>query len=184
MKKIALITSNKNKEREIASFLGRFGIEVGAMDLDITEIQSESLEEIALDYARKSFAMINKPLICEDAGLFIEVLNGFPGPYSSYVHKTIGNEGILKLLEGVDNRRAKFLAVLAYKDSEKEKIFLGEVQGVIAREKRGTGWGFDPIFIPYGSEKTFGEMSIEEKNAFSHRGKALMSFVKWYLNLL
>ncbi len=182
MKRITLITGNKNKEKEIRAILEKFEIDVEIIDINLPEIQSESLEEIALDYARKAYGIIKKPLICEDAGLFIDILNGFPGPYSSFVFKSIGNEGILKLMEGKKERKATFVSVIAYKDPEKEMIFKGEVIGSIVNEKRGLGWGFDPIFMPVGSTKTFGEMDIEEKNNFSHRGKATFKFAEWYLN--
>ena len=117
----------------------------------------------------------------EDAGLFIEALKGFPGPYSSYVYKTLGVQGILKLMEGVKRREAYFLSAIAYAEPGLEpKVFLGKVEGFIVPEARGSkGFGFDPIFQPKGSEKTFAEMGVEEKNRFSHRAKALSALAEW-----
>lgn len=182
MKSVILITGNKNKEKEIRTLLSKFKIDLEVMDLDLPEIQSDSIEEIAMDYARKAYEIIKKPLICEDTGLFIDILKGFPGPYSSFVFKTIGNEGILKLMKDEEKRKARFVSVIAYKDSKNEMTFVGEAIGSITNEKRGLGWGFDPIFMPDGSTKTFGEMDVEEKNEFSHRGKAAAKFAEWYLN--
>ncbi|RLE72114.1 MAG: non-canonical purine NTP pyrophosphatase, RdgB/HAM1 family, partial [Thermoprotei archaeon] len=126
------------------------------------------------------------PFFVEDAGLFVEALNGFPGPYSSYIYKTIGCEGILKLLEGVDNRKAYFLSVVALRaPGLGDVVFKGKVNGIIANEMRGEkGFGFDPIFIPDGCEKTFAEMNIEEKSRYSHRGKALRKMGKWIVKNL
>jgi non-canonical purine NTP pyrophosphatase, rdgB/HAM1 family len=177
---LTLITGNENKFREIKNFLSNYNIELEKIDLDINEIQSENLEEIILDFIQKAYKMLKKPVIAEDSGLFIRSLKGFPGPYSSYVYKTLGNEGILKLMEGIDDRYAEFKCALAYKDEENEKVFLGISAGYISEKIKGKGWGFDPIFIPKGSNITFGEMNIEEKNKYSHRGKSLSLFVNWF----
>lgn len=180
MKKILLVTGNKHKEIELRNILSKFKIDLEAIDLDINEIQAESIEEIAIDYAKKSFEILRVPLIVEDSGLFIDSLKGFPGPYSSFVFKTIGCEGILKLMENVEDRKARFVSVIAYADEKRSLIFKGEVKGEIAKEKRGIGWGFDPIFIPKGSSITFGEMDVEEKNNHSHRGKSAIKFAEWF----
>ncbi|MEM2192168.1 MAG: RdgB/HAM1 family non-canonical purine NTP pyrophosphatase, partial [Candidatus Hadarchaeales archaeon] len=146
------------------------------------EIQSNSLAEIAKFSAKHAFSILHSPCFVEDAGIFISALNGFPGPYSKFVFMTIGNAGVLKLLEGTKNRDAKFISAVGYCDGSEPKVFLGSVAGKISRKPRGTsGFGFDPIFIPEGGDgKTFGEMSVEEKNAFSHRAKAVEAFLKWF----
>jgi XTP/dITP diphosphohydrolase len=144
-------------------------------DLGYPEIQADSLEEVAawgVSYVQERF---RDTFILEDAGLFIDTLQGFPGVYSKYVFFTIGLEGILRVLDGVENRNAVFRSVYAYNEPGKKPIIvIGECQGVISMEKQGTrGFGYDPIFIPDGAQKTFGEMSVAEKNQFSHRAKAL-----------
>jgi XTP/dITP diphosphohydrolase len=147
------------------------------------EVQNDNIENIARLSAIDAASKTNLPVIVEDAGLFIDALNGFPGPYSSYVYRTIGKEGIIKLLEGVNNREAHFKSVVAFCDPKCNVIcFEGIVKGKIAMEPRGnSGFGFDPIFEPAEQPgKTFGEMSIENKNRFSHRGKALRKFAEWY----
>ncbi|TDA32431.1 MAG: non-canonical purine NTP pyrophosphatase, partial [Hadesarchaea archaeon] len=97
---------------------------------------------------------------------------------------TIGNRGVLKLLEGVGDRRAVFRSAVGYCGRDgRPLVFEGRVEGRISLEERGTGgFGFDPIFIPdEGDGRTFAEMSVEEKNALSHRGRAIEGFFRWYL---
>jgi len=119
----------------------------------------------------------------EDAGLFIDALNGFPGPYSSYVYRTIGVEGVLKLVEG-KSRGAAFVSVIAlYHPGKGVRVFKGMCRGVIAQHPRGfSGFGFDPIFIPEGVGKTFAEMREDEKNKLSHRGEAARKLIEWLKN--
>ena len=171
---IYFLTGNKHKFFEVKPIAEKYGVKLVQYLGEKLEIQADDLVKIAKVAALNAYMNVGKPLLVEDAGLFIEALNGFPGPYSSYVFKTIGYTGILKLLENVKNRRAFFrsVAVLVYEPLIITGI--GEVEGTIAYEARGDkGFGFDPIFIPRGSSKTFAEMSIEEKNMFSHRAKAV-----------
>jgi XTP/dITP diphosphohydrolase len=182
--KLIFITGNRGKFLEAKKMLKDSGIELEQADLDITEPQADSLEEVIKKCAEEAFEIIKGSFIIEDSGLFINSLNGFPGVYSSYVYKTIGYEGILKLLSGSVDRSAYFMASLAYANPRGElKIFNGRVDGVITTEARGkNNFGFDPIFKPLSSNLTFAEMSIEEKNKFSHRAKALKAFASWFLN--
>jgi XTP/dITP diphosphohydrolase len=113
--------------------------------------------------------------IIEDSGLFIDPLGGFPGVYSSYILKTLGNPGILRLLGDRKDRDAVFRSCFGHFSTHRGPALIkGECKGRIAFEQRGKeGFGFDPIFIPDGEERTFAEMSVEEKNSISHRGRAL-----------
>jgi XTP/dITP diphosphohydrolase len=164
--------------------LAEYKIAVGMLRVKAMEIQSDNPEEIAKASAKHAFGKCHLPIIVEDAGLFIEALNGFPGPYASFVYRTIGNEGLLKLMENVENRRAKFRSVVAYQSTELKApiCFEGEVIGEITTEirKGKSGFGFDPIFKPANSDKTFSEMDIAEKNKHSHRAKAIRKFAEWY----
>ncbi len=173
---IYFITSNEGKYREVKSVAGKEGIEVKWLRTKYLEPQGDDLEEIARTSAEMLAGRFrDRKFFIEDSGLFVDALNGFPGPYSSYVFKTIGNEGILKLMEGVENRKARFVAVIAYFDGKNVRTFTGVVEGEISREMRGSeGFGYDPIFL-YG-DKTFAEMG-EEKNAVSHRTIALRKFL-------
>ena len=181
--KIYFLSKNEHKLREIRSFLEPYGFEVEIMFEDKVEIQSDNLVEIV----RKAVEFIGRrkyAFFAEDAGLFIDHLNGFPGPYSSYVYKTIGIDGILKLMLGVKNRKATFRSAIAlfHPELDEIKVFEGHVEGVISMEKRGAGgFGFDPIFIPRGESRTFAEMSLEEKNRYSHRARAVKKMLDFLL---
>ncbi|MFN4132943.1 MAG: XTP/dITP diphosphatase [Candidatus Hadarchaeales archaeon] len=180
---LAFVTSNKHKFLEVKEIAEKHGIKIVQRSLPVIEIQSGSLAEIARFSANHAFSILKSPCFVEDAGIFISALNGFPGPYSKFVFMTIGNAGVLKLLNKNNNRDAKFISAVGYcNGSRKTKVFLKSVAGKISQKPRGTfGFGFDPIFIPEeGDGRTFGEMSIEEKNAFSHRAKAVEAFFKWF----
>jgi len=175
MKTLYFITSNKGKFLETKEKLQPLGFSVIQKDLGYPEIQAESLEDVALQGIRHVQMNFTEPFMLEDAGLFIEALHGFPGVYSKYVFFTIGLPGILRLLSGVKERKAVFRSVYAYSNLEHKSIIaVGECIGTIAPEQRGkNGFGYDPIFIPKGLRKTFGEMTTDEKNRYSHRSKAL-----------
>ncbi len=180
--RILIITGNKNKAREIEeilaeSFPGAFEVEISG-DIEKLEIQSEDLAEIALTALQSVLKTIDRSkwdsVIVEDSGLFIEALKGFPGPYSSYVLRKIGLEGILKLMEGESNRRACYRAAVAYTIDNEIRVAEGEVCGVIAEKPRGSrGFGYDPIFIPEGYGETFAQLGEGLKNRISHRAIAI-----------
>jgi len=181
--KVLFATSNKGKLEEAKAVLSKYGIEVEMLNKKKLELQSDSIEKIAKHSALELFKEVKTPLITEDSALSIKALNGFPGPYSAYVFKTIGNKGILKLMENKQNRESVFKAAVFFCSSNIQKCFVGAAKGKIALKERGRfGFGFDPIFIPDECpKKTFGEMPIEEKSLYSHRGKAMVKFAKWYI---
>ncbi len=172
-------SSNKNKYQEAKKILENFGIRIGFFKCELKEIQSDLLKEIATHKVLEAFGKCKKPVIIEDDGLFIDNLRGFPGPFSSYVFKTIGNKGILKLVK--TKRNAKFQSIIAFCNKTKKPIlFEAKVAGGISKNIRGAGWGYDPIFIPSGRSKTFAELT--NKNELSHRYNALKKFAKWFQN--
>jgi XTP/dITP diphosphohydrolase len=182
MKTIYFITSNKGKVHEATSKLKPYGYTIVQKDYGYPEIQTDALENVArygVEQIKKNG--IDHPFILEDAGIFIEALKGFPGVYSSYVYYTIGVDGILQLMNGVQNEKriAQFRSVFAYGTPEgRMELFVGNCSGFISLEKRGIkGFGYDPIFIPKGFETTFAEMSTINKNKVSHRGKSLEKLV-------
>ena len=186
-KVVFFATGNINKFNEARHILGQFGIAVGMLRLKGDEIQSDSLKDIAQTSAVYAYKRCRLPIFVEDAGLFIDALNGFPGPYAAYVYKTIHNSGILNLMKNIADRQAKFQSVIAYCDHQKvcePMCFDGEVKGEITsnerKEQGKSGFGFDPIFQPDGSVKTFAEMTLEEKNVYSHRAMATRRFAEWY----
>jgi len=183
---IFFATGNIHKFDEARKVLAEYKIAVGMLKVKALEIQSDSLEEIAKRSVLDASKRCNLPLIVEDAGLFIDVLNGFPGPYAAYAYRTIGNKGLLKLMENVENRKARFHSVIAYYSAESKSpiCFKGEAPGEITKEERQgehkAGFGFDPIFKPAKSKRTFAEMTTIEKNKHSHRAQALRKFAEWY----
>lgn len=177
------VTSNIHKFNEARKVLSQCELATAMLKIKAVEIQDDSLENIAKASATEAVKNCSLPIIVEDAGLFIEALNGFPGPYSSYVYKSIGTKGILKLMENVAKRDAHFQSVVAFSSPEESpRCFHGKANGKISMEVRGElGFGFDPIFEPSDdSNRTFAEMRMPEKNTSSHRAEALRKFAKWY----
>ena len=176
---VLFVSSNKNKFNEAKNILSKNGINLRFFKSSLREMQAESIKEIAALKVDEAYRQCNKPVIVEDAGLFVESLNGFPGPFSSYVFKTIGNSGILRLVK--TNRKAKFQSVVAYCDNKYGVVlFDAKVEGKISKNSRGKGWGYDPIFIPSGQNKTYAMLS--NKNEISHRYKALKKFSNWFVH--
>ena len=185
-KVVFFATGNINKFNEARIILSSYGFAVAMLRVKGNEIQNDSLKEIAKTSAVNAFKRSRLPIFVEDAGLFIDALNGFPGPYAAYVYKTIHNSGILKLMKNTAERHAKFQSVIAYCDETlcEPECFDGEAKGEITtterKQQEKSAFGFDPIFQPNGSSKTFAEMTIEEKNGYSHRAMAIRKFAEWY----
>lgn len=201
------VTTNEGKVREAREYL-----DCDPLEYDYTEIQSPSIETVAAHGAREAYAHVGDPVLVDDAGLFVDALEGFPGPYSAYVEDTLGIERVGRLVRLEDDPRAAFRCVLAYCDGEEfaaspdpvdrdervlaaatdeeapegdsgaggspVKLFEGCVRGRIVAPRGEGGFGYDPIFEHDG--RTMAEMRTEEKNAISHRGRALAKFAEWY----
>ena len=154
------VSSNENKFQEAERILSNSGVQINLFKTTLEEIQSNNLNDIAEQKAINAYDLIQNPVIIEDDGLFINSLNGFPGPYSSYVYDTIGNEGIIKLLENSEIRDAKFVSIIAYCDNDSSvKLFESSIPGKISPTIETGGWGYDPIFIPAGESKTYANVS-------------------------
>ena len=201
---LGFITSNQGKLQELQTSLAPLGHEVIQLKIDYPELQANSIEAVAqfgLEWIKNNTEPNNAEIdpykgldliFLEDSGLFIEALNNFPGVYSKFVFTTIGLSGILDLLKNEPNRNAHFESCIAVcapnpiigTDDEGNKLlfFKGISNGTITTEPRGNmGFGFDPIFKPKETEKTFAEMTPEIKNRYSHRGAAIDKFAQ-YLN--
>ncbi len=176
---IYFISSNPQKVKEIKELTaGRIAIQ--HINHEYPELQLDTIEEVARASANhiRHMKWVKTPFFIEDSGLLIHALNGFPGPFSAFVFDKIGNEGILKLMADIKDRRAVFKTVIAFCSgvNEEPRLFTGIVEGRIADSIRGSGgFGYDPIFEYEG--RTFAEMSTEEKNRVSHRGRAFMEFL-------
>lgn len=179
---IRFVTTNAGKYREVSALLASHGIEVEHFELLLPEVQADTIEDVVAYSVKVLSEESEFDFLVDDSGFFVDALKGFPGVYSAYVHRTIGLAGVLTLLEVVEKRQARFQTVMGLRVSGEMHTFSGECRGTVTREPRGTGgFGFDPIFIPDGHERTFAEMTIEEKNAISHRGSAakqLADFLK------
>jgi len=179
--KLIFASHNENKVSEIQNLLGeRFNLvslkELSYYD-DIPET-SETLEGNSIIKADTVFEQFNMPCFADDTGLEVDALGGEPGVYSARYGGEDKNADknmdlLLKKLHGNSNRSARFRTVITYRIQNETHQFEGVIDGNIISEKIGTyGFGYDPIFIPKGSQKTFAQMSTEEKNQFSHRSRA------------
>ena len=183
---INLVTSNLGKVEELTNILKPFGHKASQLNVECPEIQASTLVEV-VDFGLDWLAakQIQPPFIIDDAGIFIEALQDFPGVYSRYVYDTIGLNGVLKQMEGLEDRTTTFKCVLGLmlEDGTKHK-FVGECKGNLIHEIRGSGgFGYDPIFIPDNFDKTFSELSPDEKNSVSHRGQAMKKVVNFLSEL-
>lgn len=150
------------------------------------EIQADTLEDTIRPGLEWLMQRHKVPLMIDDSGLFIDALRGFPGVYSSYVFRTVGCDGILRLMGGEEDRSARFECCIGFvKPGGKPHISKGVARGVISFEKAGSGgFGYDPIFIPEGRSKTYAQMDVADKNRISHRGRAIGKFLQELPRLL
>ena len=180
--KIVFATHNAHKVSEVQAVLGSEYQLVTATEAGITEEIPETqptIEGNALQKARYVYEHTGLNCFADDTGLEVEALNGAPGVYSAryageHVSYADNNVLLLKNLAGCENRKARFRTVIALIVDGKEYLFEGRVEGTIATEPHGEGgFGYDPLFVPEGSQLTFAEMSSEAKNKISHRGRAV-----------
>ncbi|MFO0703778.1 MAG: non-canonical purine NTP pyrophosphatase, partial [Patescibacteria group bacterium] len=171
-RRITLITGNSHKVRDVSSLLG---VPIDNLDLEAPEIQSFSLKEIALYKAKEAYRHIKSGLILtEDAGLRFHAFDKLPGPFIKWFYKKLHNEGLVRLLKGFVDRRASAEVCFCLYDGKEPKFFEARTGGEIARiPKGGQGFGWDAIFIPNGSRKTWGQMTTEEKNKNNMRSIAI-----------
>ena len=194
MKEFVLATKNPNKTSEFREMLIPLGFSVlNAIDFpelpDVLE-DGETLTENALKKARTIAKITGKPALADDTGLLVDALNGAPGVYSArFAGKNATyQDNVKKLLSELSKKgefphKAHFETILALVDGKDEFLFKGVCEGLIIGEQRGEkGFGYDPVFMPDGFSETFAELSSEQKNVISHRGKALKNFLAWLKN--
>ena len=166
------VTGNANKVREAGDILGVTleQVEVGG----IFEMQTQDIEELVNHKCQQAYDLLKCPVLVEDSGLLFNAWNGLPGALVKWFECSVGCEGMLKMLQSFEDRDATAVCCFAIHDGKNIRIARGEIEGAIATEIReGNGFGWDVIFIPDGYERTFAEMLQEDKNAISHRKKAL-----------
>ncbi|WP_102127649.1 RdgB/HAM1 family non-canonical purine NTP pyrophosphatase [Deinococcus planocerae] len=182
--RVVVATGNAGKVREIAGALGGLSWQLeGLSGLPLPEETGTTYEENAALKACAAALMRSVPALADDSGLEVAALGGQPGVYSArFGNRDNDNERNLYLLEklrGVKDRRAKFVSVviLAYPDGKLE-TYRGELTGTLLEGPRGeSGFGYDPLFVPDGETRTLAEMTLEEKQAISHRGRALAALM-------
>lgn len=180
--KITLVTGNAHKVRDISSLLG---LPISNIDLDSPEIQSFSLKDIALYKAKDAYKKVKTGyVLTEDTGLRFHAFDKLPGPFIKWFYKKLHNEGLVRLLHGFVDRRASAEVCFCLYDGKEAKFFEARTGGEIARiPKGGQGFGWDAIFIPNGSKRTWGQMTFEEKNKNNMRSVAIKE-LKNYLQSL
>ena len=192
-RKIIIATKNKGKIKEFKNILSDNKFEISSL-IDINNLpdineDGNSFKDNAVKKSRHIFEMTGKPCIADDSGLEIDYLNGAPGVKSSRfcgisTPQKLKNEKIISMMKGAkeNERSAQFKCVIAYTDNNEKKAFDGICKGRISDKPKGeNGFGYDPIFIPEGFDKTFGEIDEDVKNRISHRAKALREFYNWFL---
>ena len=192
MRKLIFATNNAHKLGEVQALLGDDFELVTLRECGITEDipeTAETLEGNALQKAHYVYSKTGLDCFADDTGLEVDALGGAPGVHSAR-YATDGhdfaanNRLLLKNLEGVKERTARFRTVIALILDGVEYTFEGRVEGVIATEESGSeGFGYDPLFVPSGEIITFAQMSAEAKNAISHRGRAVAELVKFLKTL-
>lgn len=171
--KLKVITSNPGKVREYQKEFKDYGIEMEHFPHPYDEVQTSDLEEVVNKGMDTIVSEGIRDFIVDDSGLFVDSLKGFPGVWSAYAQKTIGNQGILKLMEGVEDRGAEFRCCIGCDIDGRRIVVTGICRGTITDGERGKdGFGFDPVFSHDG-ERTFAEIPLDEKNSVSHRGNAV-----------
>jgi len=190
--KLLFATNNQHKIKEIQAATGNkikvIGLKEAGIDIDIPE-PHDTLEKNASEKSSSVFALTGISCFSEDTGLEVEALNGEPGVRSArYAGTGSSDDNINKLLNNLrhkTNRKARFRTVISLIWKGTEHLFEGICEGIISHDRKGSeGFGYDPVFMPAGSTKTFGEMSLQEKNKYSHRKKAADQLVLFLQQLV
>lgn len=156
--KITYVTGNWAKIMSAKQVLEPLGFEIDNIKIECPELQLDSIEEVAKNSSKWASEHLKANVLKNDSGLCVNALKGFPGPYTHYCDDTIGEDGLLKLMEGVEDRSAYFVECLAYTEYGKEPVCFSSItKGTIAKQKSGKyGWTWDFVFIPDGQDKTLG----------------------------
>jgi non-canonical purine NTP pyrophosphatase (RdgB/HAM1 family) len=171
----ALVTGNPGKLVEVRRLLGAAdeGASFDAVELDLPEIQSLDIHEVLRGKADEAWRRLGRPLVVEETGLYLEAMNGFPGPLVKWMLAAVGPEGIARAARALGDDRVEARCVLFYKDRAREWIAEGSTRGRLVLPGRGPGgFGWDPVFLPEGECRTYGELLPTEKDRLGHRGRA------------
>lgn len=178
-KEIVFVTTNLHKVKEAQDLLKNYTIT--QIDLQLPELQAPQ-EDIVLAKASAACLELNKPVVVDDTGFYINALGGMPGQYGAHFITALGIEKIGKIVGIFEDKTAIFKTCVAYAEpGKKPLVFVGEVVGKILDKPRGGnhGFGYDPLFVPDGHTKTYAEMTTEEKNKISQRQQAFLKLVAY-----
>jgi len=181
---ITIVTGNANKLKEIKMILGdNFPYELVINPADLPEYQGDA-DMVSRLKCQSAYSIIKGPVIVEDTCLGFNSMSGLPGPYVKWFLKSIGPDGLYKMLAGFEDKTAKAMATLAYCDSEDGHVhlFKGITEGTIVSPRGQGGFGWDTCFQPVGYDKTYAEMTADEKNAISHRKRAIEAMRDHFIN--
>lgn len=184
MTELYFASANQNKIKEVNALLPPSMVVRGIQGLVNGDLEEtgETLQENALMKARAIYNLTGVPSFADDTGLEVESLNGEPGVFSARYAGPQRNDAdninkLLSELKGKPSRKARFRTVIAFVNGDEQHLFEGIVNGRISEQLKGeNGFGYDPVFVPDGGEQTFAEMSLTDKNAISHRGRAFRAF--------
>lgn len=173
---IHFITGNKNKFEEVQSILGD-SYPLKQLDIDLPEIQDIDPRNIIRAKLLEALKHTHEECIVEDTSLFMNCLNGLPGPLIKWFLSTVGNTGLTHIAEKLENNKAEAKTIIGYAQNCDEILFFeGSVSGQIVPTEGASNFGWDPIFLPDGHDTTFAKMTAEEKNKLSMRAIAARKF--------
>ncbi|XP_013390070.1 inosine triphosphate pyrophosphatase-like [Lingula anatina] len=180
---ITFVTGNVKKLEEVVHILGpSFSQKFVTCDIDLPEYQGEP-DDVTIAKCKTAVEHVKGPVMIEDTCLCFNALGGLPGPYIKWFLKKLGPAGLFKLLNGFEDKTAYALCTFAYSTgnpNEKVMLFQGKTEGRIVEPRGPNDFGWDPCFQPDGFEQTYAEMSKDQKNSISHRGKALRSLKDYF----
>jgi non-canonical purine NTP pyrophosphatase (RdgB/HAM1 family) len=180
IKKLTFVTSNKSKAEQLGRHLE---FPVVHKKIDVKEIQSSNLREIVEEKVKEAYKIVKGPVLVEDTSLTFTALNGLPGPFIKWFLTSLRNDGLCKLLDSYKNRSAFAEVCFGLYDGKQLLFFEGKMEGKISTEVKGEeGFGWDPIFIPKGYKKTWGQMTAEEQSKTSMRRIGLKKLEEYLKN--
>ena len=182
---INFVSGNKNKLRELNDICKEFcpDVEIQQIDIDLPELQGDP-EEIVKKKLLKALAEPKSrghPILVEDTSLCFNAYGGLPGPYVKYFLKNIKPAGLYKMACAFDDHSAYAQSIFGLQKNKKDgpHLFIGKTEGEIVEPRGESNFGWDPCFLPKGSDKTYAEMAEEEKNKISHRGKSTQQLIEY-----
>ncbi|KAI0265063.1 Ham1-like protein [Gloeopeniophorella convolvens] len=180
--RLVFVTGNAGKLREVRQILAQgTPIDIDSRELDLPEIQGTT-REVATEKCRRAAELIGGPVITEDTALCFAAMNGLPGPYIKFFLRELGHEGLNRMLDGFPTREAWALCTFAYSAGPGTEpiLFEGRTEGKIVPARGPSLFGWDPVFEAEGTGLTYAEMESAQKNALSHRGRALQKLREYF----